>query len=98
MITLENLMNPKFLEILRLLKDKPTQASRLAEMVSFSESIFYEKLEKLKEWGLVKEEAGINELGRPVKLYSLTPLGRKILEKFEEVENILKSEGVEVTA
>ena len=91
MITLENLMNPKYLEILRLLKDKPVQASRLAEKVSFSESIFYEKLEKLKEWGLIEEEAGINELGRPVKLYRLTPLGRKVLEKFEEVEEILRS-------
>ncbi len=89
MITLENLMNPKFLEILRLLKNGPIQASKLAKMVSFSESIFYDKLERLRKWGLVEEEAGFNEMGRPIKLYKLTPIGRKVLEKFEEVEEIL---------
>jgi len=73
------------------------QPSKLAEIIkSISEKTLYKRLEELKKLGLINEEAGINELGRPVKLYSLTPLGRKILEKFEEVEQILESEGVGV--
>lgn len=89
-MVLEQLFKPKFLEILKLLKDSPTQPSKLAKKVGFSESVFYEKVNILKELGLISEQPSINEQGRPIKLYSLTPLGLEILQKLEEIEELLK--------
>jgi DNA-binding PadR family transcriptional regulator len=40
--------------------------------------------------GLLKKEAGFNELGCPVTYYSLTELGIKVLERLEDAEKILK--------
>ncbi|GEM_PF-3865652 len=73
-------------------KHEKIQPSKLAEIIkTMSEKTLYKRLEELKKAGLVREEAGINELGRPVKLYQLTSVGKKILKKFEEVEKILES-------
>ena len=76
---------------MRLLKDKEVQASRLAELVSYSESMFYKYLKKLVSLGLVEEVPGFNEFGRPVKLYRLTKKGRKILKRVEEIDQILST-------
>ena len=91
MLTFEEIMSPKYLEILRLLKDKEIQASRLAEMVSFSESMFYKYLKKLIQLGLVEEVPGFNEFGRPIKLYRLTKKGYELLKKIEEIDKILST-------
>jgi len=92
MLSSEEIMNPKYLEILRLLKKSGNiQASRLAEMVSFSESMFYKYLKKLVKLGLVEESPGLNELGRPIKLYRLSKKGIELLKKIEEIDKLLST-------
>jgi len=83
--------------LLEIKKHEKIQPSKLAELIkTISEKTLYKRLEELKNLGLIKEEGGINELGRPVKFYSLTPLGKKVIAKFEEVEQIFQKEGVAI--
>lgn len=69
------------------------QPSKLAELITtISEKTLYKRLDELKRVGLIVEAGGLNESGRPVKYYSLTQLGLKVLSKFKEVEQILQEE------
>ena len=69
------------------------QPSKLAELITtISEKTLYKRLDDLKRVGLIVEAGGLNESGRPVKYYSLTQLGLKVLSKFKEVEQILQEE------
>ncbi|AEA46890.1 PadR family transcriptional regulator [Archaeoglobus veneficus] len=78
-------------EILKVISDhKELQPSRIVDIVSSaSEKTIYKRFEELKEIGIISEKTGINELGRPVKLYTLTPLGLQVLQKLEELESLL---------
>ena len=67
------------------------QPSKLADIVkSISEKTLYRRLDELTAIGLIKKEAGFNEIGRPVTFYSLTPLGEEVVKKFVDVEKIIK--------
>jgi DNA-binding HxlR family transcriptional regulator len=77
--------------LLEIKKHGKIQPSKLAELIkSISEKTLYKRLEELAMIGLIKKEAGFNEFGRPVTLYSLTPLGEEVIKRFIDVEKILK--------
>ena len=81
--------------LVEIKKHEKIQPSKLAKLIkTISEKTLYRRLEELRNLGLIREEGGINELGRPVKFYSLTPLGNKVITKFEEVEQIFQKEEV----
>ncbi len=77
--------------LLEIKKHGKVQPSKLAESIkSISEKTLYKRLEELTKIGLLKKEPGFNELGRPITLYSLTPLGEEVVRKFIDVEKILE--------
>ena len=79
--------------LLEIKRHGKIQPSKLAEIIkSISEKTLYKRLEELTMIGLIKKEAGFNELGRPVVLYSLTPLGEEVVKRFIDVEKIIKKQ------
>jgi len=77
--------------LMEIKKHGKIQPSKLAESIkSISEKTLYKRLEELAKIGLIKKEAGFNEFGRPVTLYSLTPLGEEVVRRFIDVERILR--------
>ncbi len=83
------ILNPKILEVLRILSKGEVQASRLAEMVSFGETTYWKVVKLLRELDLIEEVAGFNEEGRAVKLYKLSKKGWEILKLADKIEEIL---------
>ena len=79
--------------LLEIKKHGKIQPSKLAELIkSISEKTLYKRLEELAMIGLIKKEAGFNEFGRPVVLYSLTPLGEEVVKRFIDVERIIRKQ------
>jgi len=94
---MEYILQKGVYEILKEIKSHgKIQPSKLAKIVkSVSEKTLYHRLEELSNIGLLKKEAGFNELGRPVTYYSLTELGKQVLERLEDAEKILKEHAKE---
>ncbi len=86
------------LEILKLLKNRDMQSSKLAEAVkSVSISEAYKRIKLLEKEGFIEYYFGENERGQPIKIYRLTDLGEQILKRLEEVERIYKTYRQKVT-
>lgn len=74
--------------ILRVIDDQPLHgyaiAQRIArqshEELSVEEGSLYPALQKLLLKGWVKATAGVSETGRAVRVYRITPLGRRQLD------------------
>lgn len=71
-----------------LLKSKSSTVSDILNKGNFSQTSLYNALRKLKDAGLIQEELE-QEFPRR-RLISLTEKGRKVAEKLEEIEGILK--------
>ncbi len=86
----DELVDEKSLQILRILNNEPLQPTRIVEEVDFSESIVYRRLDKLRKWKLIREIASLTDKRKPIKLYTLTPTGKRVLELLEEIERVLQ--------
>jgi|Deesub1362A_J573_1020465.scaffolds.fasta_scaffold01433_3 DNA-binding MarR family transcriptional regulator len=80
------------LKILQILKEeKKAHWKVLTEKTKLSQSTIDEKLKELRKLKLIEASPDINEKsGRPIKPYHLTPYGKAVLEKLEELENLLQ--------
>jgi DNA-binding PadR family transcriptional regulator len=88
------LVRREYYEILKILKDKENgvQSSRLVEIVkSVSQSTAYRKIEELEEAGLIDSKWIFEDKRKkPRKYYIITPLGKNVLEKVEEIHRLLR--------
>jgi len=85
--------NKKNLEILQVIKEEGKASwSTLSKKVKISPSTIDGKLKQLQKLGLIEPRPEINEeTGRPMKPYYLTPYGKAVLEKLEELEALLQT-------
>ena len=79
-------------EILKTIKEyKEISPSQIVEKIkSVSEKTIYSRLEDFEKMKIVSVKAGISNKKRPVKLYSLTPLGLELVNKLEELNEIFE--------
>ena len=78
------------LKILQTLKDGVKTFSELDEASPLSTPNFDRRLNELINLGLVKEVFKLTERGRAKKMYSLTSMGKHILELLEEIEEVYR--------
>ena len=77
------------LMILQTLNRRPMHGYALAqhikdvsdELLQIEEGSLYPALQRMLKSGWLKSEMGVSARGRPVRLYKLTPAGRKRLEE-----------------
>jgi len=87
---MQNLVDEGCYEILKILKEYgKVQSSRLPELATISQSTVYDKIKVLEKTKLITSE-WIIEGRRPKKFYTLTPYGKAVLEKLEELEALLQ--------
>ncbi len=53
------------------------------EVLQVNQGSLYPALYRLEDQGLVRSRRGVSDEGRPVKIYSLTPAGRRRLQEEE---------------
>lgn len=88
---MQNLVDEGCYEILKILKEYgKVQSSRLPELATISQSTVYDKIKVLEKTKLITSE-WIIEGRRPKKFYTLTPYGKAVLEKLEELEALLQA-------
>jgi DNA-binding PadR family transcriptional regulator len=91
---LEQLMSSGYYEILSILKSGKRMPSEIAKELTktgMSEKTVYDRFKVLKDLKLIDEEFGKSPVsGRPAKFFYLTPYGKAVLEKLEELETLLQ--------
>lgn len=88
---LPDIIKPGAYEILKALKDGPKSWSDLEAVEDMNPAKLGRRLKELLHYGLV-EIVVIHNKPTGTKAYNITPLGLKILQKLEEIEQIYEEE------